>query len=80
MTRICVSEIIIIGSDIGLSLFRRQAIIWTNTGILLIGPLAINFSEISVEIDTFYFKKMHLKMSSAKWRLFHLGLNKLSHR
>ena len=36
----------IIGSDNGLSPGRRQAIIWTNTGILLIRPLGTNFSEI----------------------------------
>ena len=76
-TIICVSEIIIIGSDNGLSPGRRQAIIWTNVGILLIGPMGINFSEILIEINTFSFKKMHLKMSSAKWRLFRLGLNVL---
>ena len=37
-THICVSELTIIGSDNGLSPERRQAIIWTNAGILLIGP------------------------------------------
>ena len=52
-----------------------QAIIWTNAGILLIGPLWTNFSEISIESITFSFKKMHLKMSSGKWRAFFLGLN-----
>ena len=77
VTHICVSEIIIIGSDNGLSPGRRQAIIWTNAGILLIGPLGINFSEILIEINTFSFNKMHLKMSFAKWRLFRLGLNVL---
>ena len=35
---ICVSKLTIIGSDNGLSPGRRQAIIWTNAGILLIGP------------------------------------------
>ena len=35
-----------IGSDNGLAPDRRQAIIWTNAGILLIGPLGTNFSEI----------------------------------
>ena len=29
---------------------RRQAIIWTNAGILLIGPLVTNFGEILIEI------------------------------
>ena len=46
-----------IGSDNGLSPDRRQAIIWTNAGILLIGPLRKTFSEI--EIHTLSFKKMH---------------------
>ena len=77
MTHICVSEIIIIGSDNDLSPGRRQAIIWTNARILLIGHLEIDFNEIFIEINTFSFKKIHLKMSSAKWRLFRLGLNVL---
>ena len=75
MTHICVDKLTIIGSDNGLSPERRQAIIWTNPGILLIGPLGTNFNEISTEIHTFSCKKMHLKMSSAQWRLFRLGLN-----
>ena len=43
---ICVSKSIIIGSDSGLSPGRRQAIIWTNAGILLIRILETNFNEI----------------------------------
>ena len=62
----------------GLSPERRQAIILTNAGILLIGPLGTNFSEILIAIETFSFKKMHLKISSAKWRPFCLGLNVLT--
>ena len=77
-THICVSELTIIGSDNGLSPGRRQAIIWTNDGILSIGPLGTNFSEILFGIQTFSFNKMHLKMSSAKWRPFFLGLNVLT--
>ena len=77
MTHICVGKLTIIGSDIGLSPGWRQAIIWTNAGILLIGPLGTNFSEILFGIQTFSFKKMHLKMSSGKWRPFCLGLNVL---
>ena len=50
MTHICVGKLTIIGSDNGLSPERRQAIIWTNAGILLIGPLGTNFSEILIEI------------------------------
>ena len=73
----CVGKLTINGSDNGLLPGRRQAIIWTNAGILLIGPLGTNFSEILIRIQTFSFKKLHLKMSSAKWRLFCLGLNEL---
>ena len=79
MTHIYVSKLAITGSDNGLSPGRRQAIIRTNAGILLIGPLGTNFSEILIGIQTFSFKKLHMKMSSAKWRLFCLGLNELSH-
>ena len=77
MTQICVSELTIITSDNGLSPERRQAIIWTNAGILSIGPLGTNISEILRQIHTFSFKKMHLKTSSAKWRPFCRGLNVL---
>ena len=78
VTHICVSNLTIIGSDNGSSPCRRQAIIWTNAGILLIGPLGTNYSEIFIEIHTFSFKKMHLKMSSGKWLPFCLGLNMLT--
>ena len=56
VTHICVGEQTIIGSDNGLSPGRRQAIIWTNAGILSTGPLGTNFSEILIEINTFSFK------------------------
>ena len=78
MTHICVGNLTIIGPDNGLSPGRRQPIIWTNAGILLIGPWGTNFSEILIGIQAFSFKKMHLKMSSAKWRLFCRGLNVLT--
>ena len=78
VTHICVSKLTIIGSDNSLSPDRRQAIIWTNVGLLLIGALGTNFSEILIEILTFSFKKMRLKVSSAKWRPFCLGLNVLN--
>ena len=69
---------VINGSDNGLSPVRRQALIWINAGILFIGPLGTNFSEISIEMQTFLFKKMCLNVSSAKWRPFCLGLNVLN--
>ena len=72
---ICISNLTFIGSDNGLSPGRHQAIIWTNAGILWIGPLGINFSENWIRIQTFSFQKMHLKMLSVKWCPFCLGLN-----
>ena len=39
MTHICSGNLTIIGSDNGLLPSLRQAIIWTNAGILLIRPL-----------------------------------------
>ena len=77
VTHICVSKLTIIGSDNDLSPGRRQAIIWFKAGILLMKPLGTNFSEHLIRIHAFSFKKMHLKMSSAKWRPFCLGLNVL---
>ena len=67
MTHICVGKLTIIGSDNG-----------TNAGILLIEPLGTNFREILIRIQkVFSFRKMRLKMSSAKWRPFCLRLNVL---
>ena len=77
VTHICVGNLTIIGSDNGSSPGRRQAITWTNVGILLIRPLGTNFSEMLIASRTFSFKKPHLKMWSGKWRLFCLGLNVL---
>ena len=77
MTHICVGNLSVIGSDNGLSPHRYQAIIWTNAVILLIAPLGTHFTEILIEMHTFSFKKMYLKMSSTKSRLFCLSLNEL---
>ena len=57
---------IIIGSGNGLSPVRRHAITWTNADLLSTGLLGTSFSEIWIGILSFSFKKMHLKMSSAK--------------
>ena len=77
VTHICVSKLTINGSDNGLSPGRRQAIIWTNAGILLIQTLGTNFSEILREIYTFSFRKIHLKLPYGKCRPSCLGLNVL---
>ena len=79
VTQKCVSKLSIIGSNNGLSPNRRQAIIWTNAGIWLIGPLGTNFNEILIGIQTFSFKKTQLNMSSEKWRPFCFGLNVLKY-
>ena len=73
MTHICVSKLSIIGSDNGFSPGGRQVNIRTNAGILLIGPLGINFNDILIEIHTLSLKKVHLKVSPGKWRPFCLG-------
>ena len=55
VTHICVGKLTIIGSNNGLLPERRQAIIWTNAGILLIG-LQWNInrnSNIFIEENTF---------------------------
>ena len=77
VTHIRLNRLTIIVSDNGLSPSRHQAIIRTSAGILLIGPLGTNFSEILIEICAFSLKKMYLKMSR-KWRPFCIGLNVLS--
>ena len=78
VTHICVSKLNTIDSDNGLSPSGRQAVIWTNAGILLIRTLGTNCVEIIIKIHTFSFKKMHLKMSSGTWRPSCLGLNVLT--
>ena len=61
MTHICVSELNIISWDNGLAPRRRQAIIWTSAGLLLIESLGTNLSENVILIDTFSFTKIHNK-------------------
>ena len=65
---LCVGKLTIIVSDNGLSPGWRQAITWTNDGILLIRTLETNFIEILIRIHTFSVKKMDLKMLSGKWQ------------
>ena len=62
-THICVGSLTIIGSDDGLAAGWRQAIIWINAGMLLIGPLGTNIIEILIEILSFSFKKIRLEVS-----------------
>ena len=77
VAHICVSKLTVTVPNKGMSPNRHQAIIWANAGIMVIGPVGTNFSEIGIGIQTFSMTKMHLKMSSAKWRPFFLGFNML---
>ena len=70
-------NLVIIGSDNGLSSVRRQAIFWTNDGILLIASLGTSVSDIWIKILQFSFKGMKLNMSSATFLPFRLGFNVL---
>ena len=54
---------------------RRQVIIWTNAVMLLIGPSRTNLNVIVIEIYTFLFTEMHLKLSFAKLQPSCLCLN-----
>ena len=55
-------KLTIIGSNNGLSPGRRQAVIWTGAGILLIWHVGTNFSEILIEIQIFFLlTKMRFK-------------------
>ena len=56
---------------------RRQVIIWTNAGLLIIRNLG-NYNEMLIEIDTFRFEKIHLKISSPKWWQFYVDRNVLT--
>ena len=53
-----------IGSGNGLSPVWHQTITWTRAGLLTVGTLGTNFSEIWNGILLFSFKKMHLKLPS----------------
>ena len=66
VTHICAGKLPTIGSDNGQSPGRCQAVIWTNAGILLIGPLGTNANGILIDVQTFSLKKIRLKMPSAK--------------
>ena len=75
VTHICTSKLTTISSD------NSSPVTWTVTshaGILLIGRLGTNFSEILIVIKTFQFKKIHLNMSSAKWHPSCFGGNVLN--
>ena len=59
---ICIGNQAIIGSDNGLPPGRWQAIILTNATILFIWPIGTNISDIVIEICTYSFRKVNLKI------------------
>ena len=73
VTHICVGKLTVIGSDQGLSPGRIKAIIYTNAWIVCIRTLVTTFNEILSHTHTFSFKKMHMKISSTKWRPYVQG-------
>ena len=67
---ICASKLTIIGTDNDLSLGRRQAIIWTNAGILLTRNFRTDVSESLSKIHTFSFTQMSLDICEMAATLF----------
>ena len=61
VTRKCVNKLSIISSNNGLSHGRRQAIIWTNARILLIGPLGTKFNDIYSKFIHFHSRRYFWK-------------------
>ena len=55
MPHICISELSSTCSGNGLTPVRRQAITWTNSDFLSIGPLGTNVSEIRSKKNTTLF-------------------------
>ena len=77
VARICVNKLTITGPDNGLLPSWHQAIVWTNAGILLIGPLGKKLQWNLNRNIMFVLKKIHLKMSSGKRWSSCLSLNVL---
>ena len=76
--RLCVNKLTIFGSDNGLSSGRHQAIIWTNAGILSIGPPR-NKLQWNLNLNSYIFIKENSFWNVVwKWRPFCLGLNELT--
>ena len=70
VTHTCVSKLTIIGPDNCLTPDRHQAIIWINSGILLILTLWSNFGEIDIYIFLFWFYYQFSLDSSERFTTF----------
>ena len=68
VTHRCISKLNTIDSDNGLSPGRRQAIIWTNAGTLLIGPLGKNpLENVVVKLTAILSRPQCVKSASHKY-------------
>ena len=65
------------GSSLAHTMAWRRT--WTNAGLLSIGLLGTDITEVWIVILSFSFKKMHLKMSAAKVAPFYPGGYDLTH-
>ena len=68
MTDICVGNLVVIGSDNGMSPGRRQAIISANTG-MLIAPSWTHFSEILIGVRENAFETVVCTMAAIRFDL-----------
>ena len=59
-------------------LFGAKPLSEPNAGLLSIGPLGTNFSEILIKLQNFSFTKIRLKTLSAKWWPFCPGGDELT--
>ena len=71
-------KLTIIGSDNGLSPGRRQAIIWTNAAVLLIGLVGTNFSGILIWNAHIFIQENAYENVVCEMASICLGLNVLS--
>ena len=62
--------LVIIGRADGFLPVWHQAITWTIADLMPIEPLRTHLNEIWIKLQWFQFKKMHLKLLSAKWQPF----------
>ena len=77
ITHLCVNKPGHLWLDNGCRL-QRQAIVRTIARLLMIRTLGISFSEIWSKIQQFSHNKIKLKILSANWRPFCLGLSPLA--
>ena len=78
MTHICISKLTMIGSDNGLAPGRCQGIYLNQCQVFVNWTLRNKSQWNFNQIPTFSLMKMHLKISSMKWRPFCLGGDELN--